>query len=106
MSMHSMDEHPDPSVLILCYNIITMVNTQERLLCVQDLTYTVRSHHNKKVELSLLTSISGFFNPGQMSALVSAAARYKIPPHCTAMLLFEVCKRSQQRPHALVKADT
>ena len=36
----------------------------------QDLSYTVRSHHNKKVELSLLTSVSGFFNPGQMSALV------------------------------------
>ena len=37
----------------------------------QDLTYTVKSHHNKKVELSLLTSVSGFFASGQMSALVS-----------------------------------
>ena len=36
----------------------------------QDLTYSVRSHHNKKVDVSLLTSVSGFFNPGQMSALV------------------------------------
>ena len=38
----------------------------------QDLTYTVKSHHNKKVEVSLLTGVSGFFNAGQMSALVSA----------------------------------
>ena len=38
----------------------------------QDLTYTVKSHHNKKVEVSLLSSISGYFSAGQMSALVSA----------------------------------
>ena len=37
---------------------------------VQDLTYTVKSHHDRKVQVSLLTSVSGFFNPGQMSALV------------------------------------
>ena len=37
----------------------------------QDLTYTVKSHHDRKMQVSLLTSISGFFHPGQMSALVS-----------------------------------
>ena len=42
------------------------------MLRMQDLTYTVRSRQNKKVELPLLTSVSGFFNPGQMSALVRA----------------------------------
>ena len=39
----------------------------------QDLTYSVKSHHDKKVTLNLLSSISGFFNSGEMSALVSTA---------------------------------
>ena len=48
----------------------------------QDLTYTVKSHHNRKVEVSLLTSVSGFFSAGQMSALVSIpwTCRCAIPP--------------------------
>ena len=37
---------------------------------VQDLTYSVKSHHDKKVTLNLLSSVSGFFNSGEMSALV------------------------------------
>lgn len=36
----------------------------------QDLTYSVKSHHDKKVTLNLLSSVSGFFNAGEMSALV------------------------------------
>ena len=36
----------------------------------QDLTYSVKSHHDKKVTLNLLSSVSGFFNSGEMSALV------------------------------------
>ncbi len=40
----------------------------------QDLTYTVKSHHDRRMQVSLLTSISGFFNPGQMSALVRRPA--------------------------------
>lgn len=41
---------------------------------VQDLTYSVKSHHDKKVTLNLLSSISGFFNSGEMSALVCLAS--------------------------------
>jgi len=36
----------------------------------QNLTYSVKSHHDKKVTLNLLSSVSGFFNSGEMSALV------------------------------------
>ena len=46
----------------------------ECLAVVQDLTYSVKSHHDKKVTLNLLSSISGFFNSGEMSALVCLAS--------------------------------
>ena len=36
----------------------------------QNLTYSVKSHHDKKVTLNLLSKVSGFFNSGEMSALV------------------------------------
>lgn len=43
----------------------------------QELTYTVKSHHDKKVEVSLLTRVSGYFNPGEMSALMGPSGSGK-----------------------------
>ena len=47
-------------------------------MVVQELTSSVKSHHNKKVTLNLLSSVSGFFNSGEMSALV----RHHVLLHC------------------------
>jgi ATP-binding cassette subfamily G (WHITE) protein 2 len=43
----------------------------------QELTYTVKSHHDKKVDISLLSQVSGFFNPGEMSALMGPSGSGK-----------------------------
>ncbi|CAK0787534.1 hypothetical protein CVIRNUC_010754 [Coccomyxa viridis] len=43
----------------------------------KDLTYSVKSHHDKKVTLNLLSSVSGFFNSGEMSALMGPSGSGK-----------------------------
>ena len=50
-----------------------------RAVGLQDLTYSVKSHHDKKVTLNLLSSVSGFFNAGEMSALVDFSLMYSFP---------------------------
>ena len=51
--------------------------TNQLHLGVQELTYTVKSHHDKKVEVALLKRVSGFFNPGEMSALMGPSGSGK-----------------------------
>ena len=40
----------------------------------QDVTYTVINSQDKKSKISLLQNVSGYLNPGEMSALVRRAA--------------------------------
>ena len=63
------------------------VNTLIQTDCsMQDLTYSMKSHHDKKVTLNLLSSISGFFNSGEMSALVSPAILTGLDIHRSLVL--------------------
>ena len=83
----------------------------------QDLTYSVKSHHDKKVTLNLLSSISGFFNSGEMSALVSLH-HFNRPEniqffrlesdswHCICTMGNAVALHSQQLSHSYSSART
>ena len=55
-------------------------NFDMRVVGLQDLTYSVKSHHDKKISLNLLSRMSGFFNAGEMSALVGFPLMYRFPP--------------------------
>lgn len=56
-----------------CMKNVALSNFSAAPLALQDLTYSVKSHHDKKVTLDLLSSVCGFFNSGEMSALVRPA---------------------------------
>ncbi len=53
----------------------------------QDVNYTVVNSQNKKEKINLLTDVSGFFNPGQMSALVRLRFHWPRLPAQRAWLL-------------------
>lgn len=67
---------------ILFWRIICVQDSMHKairavILGAQELTYTVKSHHDKKVDISLLSRVSGFFNPGEMSALMGPSGSGK-----------------------------
>lgn len=51
------------------------------------MNYTVVNSQNKKEKINLLTDVSGFFNPGQMSALVRLRFHWPRLPAQRAWLL-------------------
>ena len=64
-------------------------------LLVQDVHYIVKNQANKREKLSILSGVSGYFNPGEMAAVMgpsgSGAALYLLPSRTLNVGLSGVC---------------